>query len=161
MEAEARRRSVPRGRATTGGSAPVHDIERHLLALCQSAAALRRHADMSRWKWLFDAGRRRSVERGLQLYARSVSELTRRIGPAARRNPAAYPSSIECLVAAKVLPPELGERLAAFGAVGDALGNGRTGLNRKQMSRLLSEHLDDFDALAQHVERWLAHRRGR
>ena len=161
MEAEARRRSVPRGRAATGGSAPVPDIERHLLALCQSAAALRRHADMSRWKWLFDAGRRRSVERGLQLYARSVSELTRRIGPAARRNPAAYPSSIECLVAAKVLPPELGERLAAFGAVGDALGNGRTGLNRKQMSRLLSEHLDDFDALAQHVERWLAHRRGR
>jgi uncharacterized protein YutE (UPF0331/DUF86 family) len=116
---------------------------------------------VSQWKWLFDASRRRSVERGLQLYARSVSELTRRIGPAAHRNPAAYPSSIECLVAAKVLPPELGERLAAFGAVADALGNGRTGLNRKQMSRLLSEHLDDFDVLAQHVERWLAHRRGR
>ena len=140
---------------------PQQDVDRHLLALRQSVAALRRHAELSPWRLLFDAGRRRSVERGLQLYARSVSELTRRIGPAAHRNPAAYPSSIECLVAAKVLPPELGERLAAFGAVGDALGNGRTGLNRKQMSRLLSEHLDDFDALAQHVERWVARSRGR
>lgn len=134
------------------------DAERPLLALRQSVAALRRHADVSPRQLLFDPGRRRSVARGLQLYARSVFELTRRIGPAAHRNPAAYASSIECLVAAKVLPPALGERLAAFGAIGDALGNGRARLDRKEMASLLSEHLDDFDELAEHVERWLASR---
>jgi len=135
------------------------DADRQLLALRQSTAALRRHADASAWKLLFDRGRRRSVERGLQLYARSVLELTRRIGPAAHRNPAAYPSSIECLVAAKVLPPKLGARLAPWGVDADALGKGTTRLGRQHMARLLSEHLDDFDDLASHVERWLAQRR--
>lgn len=136
------------------------DVDRHLLALRQSTAALRRHAEVSARKLLFDAGRRRSVERGLQLCARSVFELARRIGPAARTNPAAYPTSIECLVAAKVLPPELGERLGAFAAVADALGRDRTRLSRKQMVQMMGELLDDFDALADHVERWLTARRG-
>ena len=136
------------------------DVERHLLALRQSVAALRRHGELSPWRLFVDAGRRRSVERGLQLCARSIWELAHLIGPAAYRNPAAYPSSIECLVAAKALPPELGQRLAAFGAIGDALGNGKTRLDRRQIARLLSERLDDFDELADHIERWLAQHAG-
>ena len=135
------------------------DVDRHLLVLRQSVAALRRHAELSPWRMLFDASRRRSVERGLQLYARTVFELTRRVGPAAGRNPAVYRASIECLVAAKVLPPDLGERLDAFAAVGDALGRGRTRLGRKQMTRMLAEHLDDFDELAGYIERWIDERR--
>lgn len=138
---------------------PPQDVDRHLLALRQSVAALRRHAELSPWNLLLDAGRRRSVERGLQLYTRSLIELTRRIGPAANRNPAAYPSSIACLVAAKVLPSDLGERLAAFAPLGDALGKGGARLGRRQMASLLDEHLDDFDELTDRVERWLAERR--
>ena len=115
------------------------DTERHLLALRQSVAALRRHAGVSPWQLLVDPGRRRSVARGLQLYARSVFELTRRIGPAAHRNPAAYASSIECLVAARALPPALGDRLAAFGAIGDALGAGRARLDRNEIADFLVE----------------------
>lgn len=135
------------------------DVERHLLALRQSVAALRRHGDLSPWRLLFDASRRRSVERGLQLCARSIFELSRRIGPAAGRNPAVYRSSIECLVASKVLPPDLGERLGTFAAVADAFGSGRARLGRKEMARVLAEHLDDFDELADHVERWRTDRR--
>ena len=135
------------------------DVDRHLLALRQSVAALRRHAGVPAWMLFFDGGRRRSVERGLQLCARSILELTRRIGPAAHRNPAAYRTSIECLVAARVLPPDLGERLGTFAAAGDAFGMGRTRLGRNEMSRVLDEHLDDFDELADHVERWLTERR--
>ena len=138
---------------------PPQDVDRHLLALRQSVAALRRHAELSPWRLLLDASRRRSIERGLQLYTRSLIELTRRIGPAAERNPAAYPSSVACLMAAKVLPSELGERLGAFAPLGDALGKGSARLGRGQMARLLEEHLDDFDELADRVERWLAERR--
>ena len=36
---------------------------------------------------------------------------------------------------------------------------GRTRLGRNEMSRVLDEHLDDFDELADHVERWLTERR--
>lgn len=136
------------------------DVERHLLALRQSVAALRRHADVSPRTLLFVASRRRSVERGLQLCARSILELTRQVGPAAHRNPAAYPSSVACLVAARVLPPDLGERLGPFAAVGDRLARGMIRLGRSQMTAVLGEHLDDFDELASHVERWLAQRRG-
>jgi uncharacterized protein YutE (UPF0331/DUF86 family) len=135
------------------------DVDRHFLALRQSVAALRRHTGLSSTRLLLDGGRRRSIERGLQLYARSVLELTRRIGPANQRNPAAYPSSIACLVASRVLPPELGEQLEAFGAEGDALGQGRSRLSRARMSRILADHLDDFNALADHIERWLDQRR--
>ena len=138
---------------------PPQDVDRHLLALRQSVAALRRHAELSPWRLLLDASRRRSVERGLQLYTRSLVELARRIGPAAERNPAVYPSSIACLMAAKVLPADLGERLRDFAALGDALGAGKTRLGRRQMARVLDEHLDNFDELAEHVERWLAERR--
>ena len=135
------------------------DVDRHLLALRQSVAALRRHTGLSPRRLLFNPDRRRSVERGLQLYTRSLIELTGRIGPAAERNPAAYPSSIACLTAAGVLPSDLEERLRAFATRGDALGKGATRLNRKEMVRVLDEHLDDFDELAAHVERWLAARR--
>ena len=138
---------------------PPQDVDRHLLALRQSVAALRRHAELSPWRLLVDASRRRSIERGLQLYTRSLIELTRRIGPAASRNPAAYPSSIACLVAAKVLPSDLGERLGAFAPLGDALGRGGARLGRRQMAELLDEHLDHFDELTDRVERWLAERR--
>lgn len=161
MEAEARRRqSGPRGRAAEGRSAPVRDVDRHLLALRQAIAALRRHAKVSHWTLLFDASRRRSVERGLQLCARSIFELTLQVGPAAHRNPAAYPSSIECLVAAAVAPPDLGGRLAAFAPIADALAKGRIRLGRRQMTRMLDDHLDHLDALAGHVEQWLAERPG-
>ena len=138
---------------------PPQDVERYVLALRLSVAALRRHAQLSPGRLLLDAGRRRSVERGLQLYFRSLIELTRRIGPAADRNPAAYPSSIACLAAGKVLPSDLGERLGTCATLGDALGAGRIRLGRRQMAKLLDEHLHDFDELADHVERWLAARR--
>ena len=138
---------------------PPQDVDRHVLALRQSVAALRRHAELSPWRLLLDASRRRSVERGLQLYTRSLIELARRIGPAAERNPAAYPSSIACLMAAKVLPSDLGERLRDFATQGDALGKGAIRLSRKQMAAMLDEQLDDLDELAEHVERWLAERR--
>ncbi len=131
-------------------------VDRHLLALRQSVAALRRHADVSPRRLLLDASLRRSVERGLQLCARSIAELTHHVGPAAHRNPAAYPSSIEFLVAANVLPPDLGERLRPFTAAGEALERGASRLGRREMARVLAEHLDDFDELASHVERWLA-----
>jgi len=132
------------------------DAERHLLALRQSVVALRRHADVSRWGFLLHPSRRRSVERGLQLCSRSILELSRRLGPAAHRNPAAYASSIECLLAARVLPPDLGERLGAFAVIGDAVAQGTKKLGAGEMVRMLSEHLDDFDALADHAERWVA-----
>ena len=132
------------------------DAERHILALRQSVVALRRHADVSRSGFLLHPSRRRSVERGLQLCSRSILELSRRLGPAAHRNPAAYASSIECLLAARVLPPDLGERLGAFAAVGDAVAQGTKKLGAEEMVRVLSEHLDDFDALADHAERWVA-----
>ena len=158
MEEEARRRR-PGLRATQGRKAPVPDLDRHLLALRQSVAALRRHGDVPRWRLLFNTSRRRSVERGLQLCSRSVLDISRRIGPAAYRNPAAYASSIECLLAARVLPPDLGERLGAFAAVGDTVAQGTKRLGASEMLRVLSEHLDDLDALADHVERWIAGRR--
>ena len=162
MEAEARqRRSGPRDRAVPDRHAPAPDLHRQLLALRQSVAALRRHADASRWNLLLNASRRRAVERGLQLCSRSVFELSRRIGPAAHRNPAAYASSIECLLAAQVLPADLGERLGAFIAVGDAVAQGTKKLDAREMVRLLSEQLDDLDALADHVEGWLTARGGR
>ena len=161
MEAEVReRRSGPRDGAPPARHAPAPDLDRRLLALRQSVAALRRHADASRWSLRFNASRRRSVERGLQLCSRSVLDLSRRIGPAAHRNPAAYASSIECLLAAQVLPADLGERLGAFAAVGDAVAQGTKKLDAREMVRVLSEHLDDLDALADHVERWLTARRG-
>ena len=101
------------------------DVDRHLLALRQSVAALRRHTGLSPRRLLFNPDRRRSVERGLQLYTRSLIELTGRIGPAAERNPAAYPSSIACLTAAGVLPSDLEERLRAFATPGGRARQGR------------------------------------
>ena len=61
------------------------EVDRHLLALRQSVAALRRHTDVTSSRLLFDANLRRSVEHGLQLCARSIAELTHRVGPAAHR----------------------------------------------------------------------------
>ena len=59
-----------------------------------------------------------------------------------------------------MLPADLGGRLGAFAAVGDAVAQGTKKLAVREMVRVLSEHLDDLDALADHVERWLTARGG-
>ena len=140
----------------TSGRADRRVVDRHLIALRASLAALRRHAGASAGALRADSDRRWAVERGLQLCAQNALDIASHIGSAAGFDPDTYGSSIDCLIRADVLPQAFGERFRAVAGFRNVLVHGYLEVDLDRIATMLAEELDDFDEFARHVERWLA-----
>ncbi len=130
-------------------------MERHLVALRQALAALRRHAGVSSEALRADSDRRWTIERGLQLCAQNALDVASHIASAAGLDPTTYGSSIDGLVEAKVLPPRFGERFRGVAGFRNVLVHGYLDVDLDLVAGLLTEPLDDFEEFAGHVEHWL------
>ncbi len=71
--------------------------------------------------------------------------------------PATYGSSIDCLVEANVLPAPFGERFRSVAAFRNVLVHGYLDVDLDLVAKVLNDSLDDFEAFAAHVKRWLEH----
>ena len=131
-------------------------VERHLLALRQALAALRRHADVSPQYLRTDSDRRWIVERGLQLCAQNALDIASHIASGAGLDPTTYGSTIDCLVEANVVPAQFGERFRGIAGFRNVLVHGYLDVDLDLITTLLRESLDDFEEFAGHVEQWLA-----
>ena len=131
-------------------------VDRHLIALRQALAALRRHAGISPASLRADSDRRWTVERGLHLCAQNALDIASHIASAAGLDPTTYGSSIDCLVETNVLPARFGERFRGIAGFRNVLVHGYLDVDLDLIAKLLSESLDDFEEFAGHVERWLA-----
>ena len=144
------------GPAVTPGRADRRVLNRHLIALRQVLAALRRHAGVSPQSLRADSDLRWIIERGLQLCAQNALDISSHIASAAGLDPATYGSSIDCLVEANVLPAQFGERFRGVAGFRNVLVHGYLDVDLELIASLLRESLDDFEEFARHVERWLA-----
>ena len=140
----------------TPGRTDPDVLDRHLIALRRTLAALRRHAGVSPPALRADSDRRWAVERGLQLCAQNALDVASHVASAAGLDPATYGSSIDCLVEAKVLPPAFGERFRGVAGFRNVLVHGYLAVDLDMICRMLAESLGDFEEFARHVERWLA-----
>ena len=140
----------------TPGHADRRVLDRHLIALRATVAALRRHAGTSPGALRADSDRRWAVERGLQLCAQNALDIASHIGSAAGFDPETYGSSIDCLIRANVLPRAFGDRFRGVAGFRNVLVHGYLEVDLDLLATILAEHLDDFEEFARHVERWLA-----
>ena len=139
----------------TPGHIDRHVVDRHLIALRQALAALRRHAGVSAQQLRAGSDLRWTIERGLQLCAQNALDMASHIASAAGLDPATYGSSIDCLVEANVLPAPFGERFRGIAGFRNVLVHGYLDVDLDLIAELLNEALDDFEEFAGHVERWL------
>lgn len=130
-------------------------VDRHLIALRQALAALRRHAGVSPQLLRADSDLRWIIERGLQLCAQNTLDMASHIASATGLDPATYSSSIDCLVEANVLPAPFGERFRGIAGFRNVLVHGYLDVDLDLVAKLLGESLDDFEEFAGHVERRL------
>ena len=137
----------------TPGRVDRHVVDRHLIALRHALAALRRHAGVSPQSLRADSDLRWAIERGLQLCAQNALDISSHLASAAGLDPATYGSSIDCLVEAKVLPVQFGERFRGVAGFRNVLVHGYLDVDLDLVARLLSDSLDDFEEFAGHVER--------
>ena len=140
----------------TPGRTDPRVVDRHLVALRRTPAALRRHAGVSPPALRADSDRRWAVERGLHLCAQNALDVASHVASSAGLDPATYGSSIDCLVEANVLPPDFGERFRSVAGFRNVLVHGYLDVDLDLICRMLAESLDDFEEFARHVERWLA-----
>jgi len=136
----------------TPGQIDRHVLDRHLIALRQALAALRRHAGVSPQSLRADSDLRWIVERGLQLCAQNALDISSHIASAAGLDPATYGSSIDCLVEANVLPAQFGERFRGVAGFRNVLVHGYLDVDLDLIAGLLRESLDDFEEFASYVE---------
>lgn len=141
----------------TPGHIDRHVIDRHLIALCQALTALRRHAGVSPQQLRADSDLRWIIERGLQLCAQNALDIASHIASATGLDPTTYGSAIDCLVEANVLPSPFGERFRAIAGFRNVLVHGYLDVDLDLLTKVLNDSLDDFEAFAAHVKRWLEH----
>ena len=139
----------------TPGRADRGVVDRHLIALRQALAALRRHAGVSPQSLRADSDLRWTVERGLQLCAQNALDIASHVASAVGLDPTTYGSSIDCLVEANVLPAPFGERFRGVAGFRNVLVHGYLDVDLDLIAQLLAESLDDFEEFAGHVERSL------
>lgn len=130
-------------------------IARHLCAMRQALAALRRHAGASAAELRGDFDLRLAVERGLQLCAQNALDIASHIESSAGRAPENYRAAIDGLAASGALPPDFAARFGAIAGFRNVLVHGYLEVDLEIVARFLAERLEDFEEFARCVERWL------
>ena len=131
-------------------------VRRHLVALQAALVNLHRHAGASPQALHANADLRWTVERGLQLCTQNALDIATHIASAIGRNAADYTSAIDILVEAEALPSEFGAQFPEVAGFRNILVPGYLEVDLDIVSRVLREHLDDFEEFAVHVENWLS-----
>jgi uncharacterized protein YutE (UPF0331/DUF86 family) len=148
-------------RTAEGPSSPgrpdTEVVRRHLLALGEALARLRRHARISSDELRRDADLRWAVERGLQLCAQNAMDVATHLAAAAGRDAPDYASALDRMAEIGALPADFARRFRAVAGFRNVLVHGCLDVDLV-VARLLCERLEDFDLFAAHVERFL--RRG-
>jgi len=136
----------------TRGEPDREVIRRHLGALREALANLRRHAGRSVVELRADADLRWIVERGLQLCVQNVLDVATHLAAASGLDSPDYASAIDRLADLRVLPSEFASRLRLIAGFRNVLVHGYLQVDLDVLERVLRERLDDLEAFARYVE---------
>jgi uncharacterized protein YutE (UPF0331/DUF86 family) len=125
-------------------------VQRHLIALDQALTNLRKHQGERR-QALDDPDEAWIVERGLQLCAQNLLDISTHLAAAHGRDAADYASAIDQLASLGILPAEFAKRIRAVAGFRNILVHGYLAVDLDRLHDLLNHRLDDFVEFAGHV----------
>jgi uncharacterized protein YutE (UPF0331/DUF86 family) len=130
-------------------------VRRHLRALDQAVAQLRKHAGQP-LAALDDLDELWTVERGLHLCCQNCLDIATHICASEGRDAADYASAIDALGQLGALPREFGTRFRDVAGFRNLLVHGYLAVDTARLHDVLNHHLDDFVDFARHVEEYLS-----
>lgn len=136
----------------TGGRADPEVLRRHLAALREALANLRRHAGHSAAELRANADLRWTVERGLQLCVQNALDIATHLAAASGLDSPDYATAIDRLAELSVLPADFAARLRPMAGFRNVLVHGYLQVDLEILERVLNEKLADLDEFARRVE---------
>ena len=130
-------------------------VRRHLAALREALANVRRHSGSTPEMLRVNMDLRWTVEHGLQLCAQNVIDIATHLAATAGLDASDYASAIDRLTGMNVLPAAFGARLRQVAGFRNVLVHEYIEVDLEVVARVLDENLDDFEEFARWIERHL------
>jgi len=130
-------------------------VRRHLGALRDVLRNLRAHQGRSAAELAMNADLRWTVERGLQLVAQNVLDIATHVAAARGQDAPDYASAILRMGEGGVLSPQAAQSLRDLAGFRNVLVHGYLEVDLQVIERVLGTRLDELEAFAGSVERWL------
>ena len=137
------------------GVSDAQVVRRHLAALREALANLRRHSGSTPETLRANVDLRWTVERGLQLCAQNAIDIATHLTSVAGLDASDYASAIDRLTETSVLPAAFGARFRQIAGFRNVLVHDYIEIDLDVVSRVLGERLDEFEEFARLVERHL------
>jgi uncharacterized protein YutE (UPF0331/DUF86 family) len=131
-------------------------VRRHLLALDAALVRLRRHAGRPLGELAADPDACWAVERGLQLCAQNVLDLSTHIAASSGRDVPDYTAALDAMGALGVLPQEFVARFRAVAGFRNVLVHGYLEVDLARVHAVLNERLQDFAEFARRVDAYVS-----
>ena len=137
------------------GRADSSVVRRHLAALREALANLRRHSGSTPEMLRADMDLRWTVEHGLQLCAQNAIDIATHLATTAGLDASDYASAIDRLTGTNVLPAAFGARFRQIAGFRNVLVHDYIEVDLDVVCTVLAERLDEFQEFARLVERHL------
>lgn len=140
----------------TSGQIDREVVRRHLVALDTAVRYLRRYRSASLETLTADHDTLWAVERGLQLCAQNVLDISTHLVAGAGHDTPDYVTALDELGRLGVLPVEFVMRFRGIAGFRNVLVHAYLDVDVKRVHELLVDRLEDFVEYARHVEAYLA-----
>ena len=140
----------------TRGTTDRQLVRRHLIALDDALANLRRHRGTTLEVLRSDRDVSWAVERGLQLCAQNVLDIATHLVASAGRDAPDYASALDELGRIGIVPADHVARIRGIAGFRNVLVHAYLDVDLARVHELLTTRLEDFEAFASHIERHLA-----
>jgi uncharacterized protein YutE (UPF0331/DUF86 family) len=137
------------------GELDVAVVRRHLLAIDQALAILRKHRGRALAELETRGEELWAVERGLQLCAQNAIDVATHVAVSAGCDVPDYATAFDRLGELGILSLEFAARLRSVAGFRNVLVHGYLEVDVRLVHRLLNERLEDFTEFAQGIERHL------
>ena len=137
------------------GRADSTVVRRHLAALREALAHLRRHSGSTPEMLRADLGLRWTVEHGLQLCAQNAIDIATHLATTAGLDAPDYTAAIDRLTEMNVLPTAFGTRFRQIAGFRNVLVHHYIEVNLDVVCAVLAKRLDEFQEFARLVENYI------
>ena len=137
------------------GRADTSVVRRHLAALHEALANLRRHSATTPQMLRADMDLRWTVEHGLQLCAQNAIDIATHLATTAGLDASDYASAIDRLTGMNVLPAEFGARFRQIAGFRNVLVHDYIDVDLDVVCAVLAGRLDEFEEFMRLIERHL------
>ena len=140
----------------TRGQADPEVVRRHVAALREALANLRRHAGRTAGELRTNADLRWTVERGLQLCTQNALDIATHLAAASGLDAPDYATAIDRIAELAVVTPEFAARLRPLAGFRNVLVHGYLQVDPGVIERVMHEKLDELEEFARRVEAYVA-----